>query len=207
MILHAATSNPGKLAEFANSAASAGVDVLALPNLAAMPEPIEDATTFMGNAELKAIAYSLLTPGLLVLSDDSGIEVPALDNQPGVRSARFADDEGYDLHSGAKRDGRNNNLLLERMLHAGAWADRSARFICALALACDGHVLLRAEGLCSGELLRAPRGDHGFGYDPLFLIPPLGLTMAELSREQKWQISHRGNAFRALLTQLPSAAL
>ncbi len=226
MTLYAATSNPGKLAEFATSAASAGVEVHALPNLAAMPEPVEDADTFQGNADLKAIAYSLLAPGLLVLSDDSGIEIPALQNAPGVRSARFADDHPYlqsvistevsrlhAMRSGETRssaapaptkDDRNNALLLHLIQ---SHTDRRASFVCALALARDGQILLRAEGLCTGELLHAPRGTAGFGYDPLFLIPHLNLTVAELPREQKWQLSHRGNAFRALLAQLQTAAL
>jgi XTP/dITP diphosphohydrolase len=203
MILYAATSNPGKLAEFATSAASAGVEVLALPGLAAMPEPIEDADTFQGNADLKAIAYSNLAPGLLVLSDDSGITVDALHGAPGVRSARFADDLAFEPGLGTK-DQRNNALLLHLMQ---PHTDRSAHFVCTLALARDGQVLLRAEGLCTGELLHAARGDYGFGYDPLFVIPALNLTMAELPREQKWQISHRGNAFRSLLTQLQTAGL
>ena len=92
MTLYAATSNPGKLAEFATSASTSGIEVLPLPNLNQIPEPVEDALTFQGNSDLKAIAYSLAAPGLLVFADDSGLEVPALHNQPGVRSARFADD-------------------------------------------------------------------------------------------------------------------
>jgi XTP/dITP diphosphohydrolase len=204
MLIHTATSNPGKLAEFATSAAGFGVQVVALPNLANLPEPVEDADTFAGNADLKAIAYSLHAPGLLVLCDDSGIAVDALHGAPGVRSARFADDLAFEPGLGSK-DQRNNALLLHLMQ---PHADRRASFVCALALARDGQVLLRAEGSVEGELLHAPpRGTAGFGYDPLFLIPALNLTMAELPREQKWQLSHRGNAFRALLTQLQTAAL
>jgi len=228
MTLYAATTNPGKLAEFATSASSQGIAVEALPNLAQMAEPIEDALTFMGNAEKKAAAYSLLAPNRLIFADDSGLEVPALHNQPGVRSARFADDLGFELpqksvistgaqHSGetpvsapananpGTRDARNNRCLLSLLAQLPN-PSRAARFVCALALARDGKVLLRAEGTVDGELLRAPRGSAGFGYDPLFLIPHLNLTMAELSREQKWQLSHRGNAFRNLLTQLQSSA-
>jgi XTP/dITP diphosphohydrolase len=204
VILYAATSNPGKLAEFATSASGAGIEVLALPGLKSMPEPIEDADTFMGNAEKKAIAYSLLARdaegrGLLVFADDSGLEATALGGAPGVRSARFADDAGYRVGSGESIDSRNNTLLLERLQPA---TDRSARFVCALALARDGEVLLRAEGFVAGEILHAPRGANGFGYDPLFLIPSLGLTTAELPPAQKWELSHRGNAFRSLLAQI-----
>jgi XTP/dITP diphosphohydrolase len=205
MILYAATSNSGKLAEFATSAATAGsargeeIAVLALPGLATMPEPVEDAATFQGNADLKAIAYSLLAPGLLVFADDSGLEVKALGGQPGVRSARFADDLDFEPNSPRTRDERNNVLLLQLMRQQ---ANRTARFVCTLALARDGQVLLRAEGAVEGQLLHAPRGKDGFGYDPLFLIPDLNLTFAELPREQKWELSHRGNAFRSLLVQL-----
>jgi XTP/dITP diphosphohydrolase len=206
MTLYAATSNPGKLAEFATSASSAGIEVRALPSLATMPEPREDAATFMGNAELKAIAYSLLAPGLLVFADDSGLEVDTLGGQPGVCSARFADDLYFELNSSRTKDDRNNRCLLS-LLNALPNPTRAARFVCALALARDGQVLLRAEGTVEGQILDTPRGADGFGYDPLFLIPSLDLTLAEVPREQKWQLSHRGNAFRSLLAQLHHAHL
>ncbi|WP_158788472.1 non-canonical purine NTP pyrophosphatase [Granulicella sp. L46] len=211
MTLYAATSNPGKLAEFATSASTSGIEVLALPNLHQIPEPIEDATTFQGNADLKAIAYSLAAPNLLVFADDSGLEVPALNSQPGVRSARFADDYTTEhpeepvidtpVSLGSKDD-RNNALLLQLMQNEPS---RTARFVCNLALARNGQVLFRAEGSVEGQLLHTPRGADGFGYDPLFLVPSLNLTFAEIPREQKWQLSHRGNAFRALLAQLASS--
>jgi len=206
MTLYAATSNPGKLGEFATSASTVGFEVLALPGLATMPEPVEDAPTFMGNAEKKAVAYSLLAPGLLVFADDSGLEAEALGGQPGVRSARFADDLGFKAHSTALKDERNNRCLLSLLAQLPN-ASHSARFVCALALARDGKVLLRAEDEVSGLLLSAPRGKDGFGYDPLFLLPALGLTMAEISRDQKWQIGHRGKAFRGLLASLQKATL
>lgn len=204
LALYAATSNRGKLAELAECASGAGVEVLALPGLSAMPEPVEDADTFMGNAEKKAVAYSLLARdagarGLLVFADDSGLEVPSLGGAPGVRSARFADDAGYRVCTGESVDRRNNALLLERLHEV---EDRRARFVCALALARDGEVLLCAEGFVAGEILRAPRGSAGFGYDPLFLLPALGLTTAELSPALKWGLSHRGEAFRSLLAQV-----
>jgi XTP/dITP diphosphohydrolase len=180
--------------------------------MAEMPEPVEDAPTFMANAELKAVAYSRLAlaagrAGLLVFADDSGLEVQALDGEPGVRSARFAEDAGYGAGTGAKKDERNNGLLLDRLTWTSAWASRAARFVCALALARDGEVLLRAEGEVDGEILRKPRGTDGFGYDPLFLVPPLGLTMAELGPEQKWEVSHRGRAFRELLGKVRECEL
>jgi XTP/dITP diphosphohydrolase len=198
MTLYAATTNPGKLAEFATCAGSSGVDVLALPGLAVMPEPVEDAPTFFGNAEKKAAAYSLLAPGLLVFADDSGLEVDALGGQPGVRSARFADDLSFEPDSTLTKDERNNRCLLS-LLAQLPHPPRAARFVCTLALARDGQILLRSEATVEGEILSTPRGTDGFGYDPLFFIPSLDLTLAELPREQKWQLSHRGNAFRALL--------
>ncbi|HZL28654.1 MAG TPA: non-canonical purine NTP pyrophosphatase [Acidobacteriaceae bacterium] len=201
MVLYAATTNPGKLAEFAESASDDGIDVRALPNIAALPEPVEDAATFMGNAEIKAVAYSLASPGLMVFADDSGLEIDALGGAPGVRSARFADDRGFDVPSGAGKDERNNLCVLSLLAGVPA-APRGARFVCALVLARDGKVELRAEGKVEGEILDAPRGQDGFGYDPLFLLPDLGLTMAELAHERKWKLSHRGNAFRDLLGQL-----
>jgi XTP/dITP diphosphohydrolase len=202
MILYAATSNAGKLREFATSAGGVGIDVLALPGLGTMPEPVEDAATFMGNAELKAKAYSLLAPGLLVMADDSGLEVAALGGDPGVRSARFADDLAFEVGAGSK-DERNNRCVLSLLAQLPN-VERGARFVCALAVARDGEVLLRAEGFCEGEILSEGRGVDGFGYDPLFVVPTLGKTASELTAEEKWQISHRGNAFRSLLAQIES---
>lgn len=206
MQIYAATSNPGKLREFTGSARAADIEVLALPGLATMPEPVEDAPDFMGNAALKAIAYSILAPSLLVMADDSGLEVDALDGRPGVRSARFADDLGFESSSGLGKDDRNNRCLLSLLQTLGGnpatQPSRSARFVCTIAVARNGIVLHRASGGVEGELLRAPRGDQGFGYDPLFLLPSLGRTMAELAPSEKWEISHRGQAFRSLLRDL-----
>ena len=205
MILYAATTNPGKLAEFANCARGNDIEVLALPNLATLPEPVEDAATFMGNAELKAVAYSLASPDMLVFADDSGLEVDALNGEPGVRSARFADDRGFDLDSDADKDARNNACLLS-LLKAVPEAPRTARFVCALALAYEGQILINATGTVEGEILAEPRGKLGFGYDPLFLVPKLGLTLAELPPDWKWKVGHRGNAFRNLLLQIEDLA-
>ncbi len=209
MTIYAATTNSGKLHEFAESANSEGMEVLALPGLAIMPEPVEDAPDFMGNAVLKAVAYSRIAPGLPVFADDSGLEIDALGGRPGVRSARFADDLSFDNGSAFSKDERNNRCVLSLLrgveTATQGRAGRKARFVCALALARDGEVLLRAEGEVEGEILpasEAPRGENGFGYDPLFFIPKLGKTMAELSRAEKWAISHRGHAFRSLLLQL-----
>jgi XTP/dITP diphosphohydrolase len=216
--IYAATTNQGKLREFSECAGEQGVEVLVLPGMETMPEPVEDAATFMGNAELKAVAYSKLAvaagmAGLMVFADDSGLEVDALGGQPGVRSARFADDLGFEVGQGSSisKDERNNRTVMSllRDLPQALEADggmtldnRGARFVCALALAKDGEVLLRAEGEVSGVVLEEPRGTDGFGYDPLFLVPALGKTLAETTREEKWGVSHRGNAFRELLRQL-----
>ena len=211
MTIYAATTNIGKLREFAESARAKHIDVLALPGLATMPEPAEDAPSFMGNAALKAAAYSRQAPGLLVFADDSGLEIAALGGSPGVRSARFADDLGFEPGSTLSRDERNNRCVLSLMAQLEAASEgrvsRAARFVCALALARDGEVLLRANGEVEVDLLDAPHGDNGFGYDPLFFMPKLGRTLAELSREEKWAVSHRGNAFRDLLQQLRAARL
>ncbi|HEY5381184.1 MAG TPA: non-canonical purine NTP pyrophosphatase [Acidobacteriaceae bacterium] len=213
MTLYAATKNAGKLKEFAECARGAGIEVLALPGLPDMPEPLEDAASFMGNAELKAVAYSRLTltsgrRGLLVFADDSGLEIDALGGQPGVRSARFADDVDFEPGQGS-RDDRNNRLVLSLLQQTPETREgrstRAARFVCALALARDGAIILRAEGEVEGQIRPAPRGKDGFGYDPLFLVPALGRTMAELSPDEKWALSHRGNAFRELLRQLANS--
>ncbi|MGI4826857.1 MAG: non-canonical purine NTP pyrophosphatase [Janthinobacterium lividum] len=210
MTLYAATTNAGKLREFAECAITEALEVQALPALASMPEPVEDAPSFLGNAELKAKAYSLRAPGLLVFADDSGLEVQALGGDPGIRSARFADDLDFKTGSGLSRDERNNQCLLS-LLQRGktdpeSHAGRQARFICALALARDGQVLLRSQGAVEGEILDAPLGFSGFGYDPLFFMPKLGKSMAELSRVEKWAVSHRGLAFRDLLRQVRSGS-
>ena len=214
MTIYAATTNQGKLREFAECAGEQGVEVLALPGIETMQEPVEDAATFEGNAEKKAVAYSKLAAGLMVFADDSGLEVDALGGQPGVRSARFADDLGFEVGAGTK-DERNNRAVISllRDLPEALDADggltldnRGARFVCALVLAKDGQVVLRARGDVEGEILDAPRGTDGFGYDPLFLVPELGKTLAEVSKEEKWRVSHRGNAFRELLRQLKDFA-
>src|SRR5215469_12756239 len=214
MTIYAATTNQGKLREFAECAGEQGVEVLALPGIETMQEPVEDAATFEGNAEKKAVAYSKLAAGLMVFADDSGLEVDALGGEPGVRSARFADDLGFEVGSGTKGE-RNNRAVVSllRDLPEALDADggltldnRGARFVCALVLAKDGKVVLRARGEVEGEVLDEPRGVDGFGYDPLFLVQGMGKTLAETTREEKWRVSHRGNAFRELLRQLKDFA-
>lgn len=198
LILYAATSNRGKLAEFQAAAAEAAKaggpllrvePVLHFPSLPACPE---DGSTFEENARKKALHYSSLAGGL-VFADDSGLEVQALGGAPGVLSARY---------SGAgATDARNNQKLLS-VLEAFPAAPRQARFVCVIALAQEGRLLDTFEGYFEGLIANIPRGSGGFGYDPLFLLPELGRTFAELAPEEKWRYSHRGRAFRALLQSL-----
>jgi XTP/dITP diphosphohydrolase len=198
--LYAATTNPGKLRDFSVAAAEGGLTVAPLPDLNEISAPAENQPTFAGNARLKAQYYSGFAPGF-VLADDSGIEVDALGGEPGVRSARFAEDAGYVPRGTGEIsiDARNNLYLLSRLRGV---ALRTARYRCALALARDHEVLLTAEGFVDGQILTAPRGTGGFGYDPLFYLPQFRLTMAEISIEQKNVVSHRGRALRALLPGL-----
>lgn len=200
LILYAATTNPGKLRDFAVAAESSGIRIEPLPRLSEIPAPHEDQPTFAGNASLKAAYYSRFTAGY-VLADDSGLEVDALAGEPGVRSARYAQDLRFDTPEARTTDERNNLCLLARMQGV---AHRAAWYHCVLALARAGEVLLTADGSVEGEILTVPRGTGGFGYDPLFWVPPLQRTMAEIPLDEKHTLSHRGRAFRALLPQLLS---
>ena len=200
MRLYVATSNPGKLRDFAHAAAAfPQVEIVPLPGLGYISAPEEDADTFLGNALIKARAYSQLAPGENVLADDSGISVPALGGAPGVRSARYAEDEGF--HAPGTPDERNLACLLARTAHLRP-AARIAHYTCVLAAVRNGRLLATGTGELHGTLLTAPRGDHGFGYDPIFLIPSLSLTMAEIDPETRLRLSHRGQALIALLCRL-----
>lgn len=198
-----ATSNAGKLRDFATAAALFQIPVAVLPGLAEIPAPDEDGATFEENARIKAIAYSRARPGLLVVADDSGLEVDALRGEPGVRSARFAGDAGFaGGDDGTSVDDRNNLYLLERLQRAGAVLPSPARYRCVLAAARDGVCFLTASGAVEGVILSAPRGTGGFGYDPLFYLPEQDLTMAEIDHEARQSLSHRGRALQGLLEQL-----
>jgi XTP/dITP diphosphohydrolase len=205
MVLYVATTNPGKLRDFAYAAeAHPGLQLQTLPELASIPAPPEDEPTFEGNARAKAIYYSNHAPRLYVLADDSGLEVTCLDGAPGVRSARFADDEKFPSAPGSTLDERNNAALL-RALDSIPEPCRQGRYRCALALACDGKVLATSDGTVEGSILAAPQGESGFGYDPLFLLPDFNQTMAELDPTDRLSVSHRGRALRSLLDHLPPA--
>jgi XTP/dITP diphosphohydrolase len=202
--LYIATSNPGKLRDFAVAAESfasedLGFSIAPMPCMDRIPPPPENEATFEGNARAKAIYYSRLAPGFDIIADDSGIEVDALDGCPGVRSARFAADAGFTSTGDADTD---NNLLLLQKLSGAPEEKRTARYRCALALANSGECVLTAEGAVEGRITTEPQGSGGFGYDPLFYLSELGKTMAEIDLETKISLSHRGRALQGLLEQI-----
>ncbi len=193
-----ATSNPGKLRELRATArlAGSGTTVASLPDFSAWPQVEEDGLTFDANARKKAEHYSRYAAGELVLGDDSGLEVDALHGEPGVRSARYA---VLDSPASSLSVDQANNVRLLLKMQAVADHLRAARFVCVVAAARDGLCLATFRGEIVGIILHEPRGANGFGYDPLFYLPELQKTMAELSTEQKASVSHRGRAFRKFL--------
>jgi XTP/dITP diphosphohydrolase len=195
------TSNSGKLRDFAGAAAAFGVEVAALPGLKSVPPPEETGATFEENARLKAEFYSRLAPSEIVIADDSGLEVEALNGAPGVHSARYAAMESQ--ATGNSPDAANNARLL-RDLAQCRHSSRTARFVCVIAAARNRQVLATFRGTAEGEIIATPRGHNGFGYDPLFLFPTLGKTFAELSAEEKAHYSHRGAAFKHFLGWMSS---
>jgi len=196
--LGVASSNEGKLREYRALAGSAGasLDLVLIPNFDALPKFDEVAETFAENAVGKALHYSRLSEGL-VIADDSGLVVPALGGAPGVHSARYAG-------PGASDADRISKLLAA--MRGKKNRDRRARFVCVVALAERGEPRGVFSASAEGELLDAPRGEGGFGYDPIFFFPVLGKSYAEVSREEKNQYSHRGKAFRKALDFLASGS-
>jgi XTP/dITP diphosphohydrolase len=186
-----ATHNQGKLLEFRALLEDKGWEILGLTDLSIEEEVKETGGSFAENARLKAIGYSKKTD-LPILADDSGLEVFSLGGRPGIESARYAG-------PGASDADRVRKLLAELELAGGA---RDARFVCALALAQRGAILLESEGECLGEIAPVPRGTQGFGYDPVFWVPELGRTYAELNEEEENRHSHRAHAVAALLAKL-----
>lgn len=189
-----ATSNAGKLRDFAAAAAEHRIEVAGLPNFSSLPAVPEDEPTFEANARKKAEAYSRFAPGAIVLADDSGLEVTALKGAPGVYSARYAAQSPQENASDATN---NAKLLVE--LQKVPEDERQAKFVCVIVAARDGKALASFRGEARGVILHAPRGSGGFGYDPLFYFPTLGKTFAELSAAEKARVSHRGQAFRKFL--------
>ncbi len=199
-----ATSNTGKIRDFAGAAVEFGVQVECMPGFGSYPLVVEDGDTFESNAQKKAQQYSLHAPGELVISDDSGLEVDALGGAPGVHSARYAADEP--ALAGDNTDDVENNAKLMREIEKIPQEQRGARFVCVIAAARDGKTLAAFRGEAKGEILLTPRGNNGFGYDPLFFFPSIGKTFAELSAEEKARHSHRGAAFRKFLNWMKTNA-
>jgi len=181
-----ATTNPGKLREIRALLPDALVQLIGLSDLPAIREPEETGATFQENARLKALYYASHT-GLLTVAEDSGLVIDALGGEPGVLSARF-------LRPDATYEERFAEIF--RRLNAHPARSRTARFVAALACVSRGEVIYETTGIVEGEIAEAPRGRGGFGYDPIFVYPPYGRTLAEVSEPEKIAIAHRGIAFR-----------
>ena len=194
-----ATSNEGKIRDLVGAAAAHDIQIATLPNFADLPTVVEDGLTFEANARKKAEHYSAYSDGELVIADDSGLEVDALQGAPGVRSARYAADEHNAHDDSANSNDEANNARLLRELHDVPEEYRTGRFVCVIAVARNGHTLATFHGKAEGVILHAPRGSNGFGYDPLFFFPQIEKTFAELTAEEKAKYSHRGAAFRQFL--------
>jgi len=189
-----ATGNPGKIVEI-RAMLDADVRWLGLSELAPMDEIAEDGTTFTENARKKALGYAK-TAGLCTLADDSGLVVDALGGAPGVKSARFSGEKPKDTDR-TLIDHRNIAKTLE-LLKDVPQEKRTARFVCRLCLASPERVLIETEGILEGLITDREIGQNGFGYDPIFFVPHLKKTIAQLSNQEKNAISHRGNAIRKL---------
>jgi len=204
--VYLATSNLGKIRDFEAAARNLSVNVGPLPGLETASPPLEDGSTFEANARIKAEYYSRLAPGELVAADDSGLVVDALNGAPGVHSARYAALLSGDATTVNSHDADNNRMLISQLERLPA-SKRSGKFVCVIAVARDGTTLDTFYGEACGELLAAPRGSSGFGYDPLFYFPALGKTFAEITLAEKAQYSHRGKAFRKLLEWVQKGAV
>ncbi len=183
-----ATSNEGKVKEIQHFLKGLPVEIQSLKQWDNVPEVEEDKDTFAANALKKARVISLFC-GEITLADDSSLEVEALEGLPGVRSARFAGSNASDEE--------NNHLLLEKLKSVPS-SQRDARFVCVLALFSPDGAYRIIEGTCEGKILFAPKGDGGFGYDPLFFHEPTGLTFAQMEADVKNKVSHRGKALQKL---------
>jgi XTP/dITP diphosphohydrolase len=187
-----ATTNPGKIREIEGILRGVPVELRTLASLPAIAEPEETGATFADNARLKALYYASAT-GFPCVADDSGLEIDALGGLPGVHSARW---EGDDY---AIKFAKIRERLAERGLTTSA-----ARFVCRVALAEAGRIVFESEGTVEGTIAPEPRGEHGFGYDPIFFYPPFARTLGEVPRDEKAAVSHRGKAFSALRDYLLS---
>lgn len=193
MTLYCATTNPGKLREFRLAAEKFGggrLEIMPIPNVGSIAPAEETGATFEENAVEKAVYYGKHAPGPL-FADDSGLEVPALGDQPGVQSARFA--------GPGATDQANNKLLLKKLRGVDT---RAGRFVCVIALVENGRLLRTFRGVVEGRILDVPAGSNGFGYDPLFWYPPFGCSFGEVSADRKLLVSHRGRALREMIDWL-----
>src|SRR6201997_4029512 len=192
-----ATTNPGKLRDLAGAAAPHGIEIAGIPNFASLPTVVEDGLTFEENARKKAEQYSRSVPGEIVVADDSGLEVDALNGAPGVHSARYAAEEPHQADENTDDDANNARVLRE--LNGVPAEKRTGRFVCVIAAARNGQTLATFRGVAEGVILDHLRGTGGFGYDPMFYFPEIQKTFAELTPEEKANYSHRGAAFRKFL--------
>jgi len=194
-----ASTNRGKLAELKSMISSADVDVewLSLNAFLNVPEVAEDGETFAENARRKALEYSKAT-GLWTIADDSGLCIDALGGEPGVKSARFSGEKETDRNL---LDHKNMEKVL-RLLEGAPKAKRTCRFVCNLCLASAQEIMLETQGFLEGYIAEEEMGENGFGYDPIFFVPELNKTVAQLSAEEKNAISHRGNAIKKLKPKL-----
>jgi XTP/dITP diphosphohydrolase len=193
-----ATTNPNKVREIRVILDGTGVELIGLGDVAAVPEPEETGATFEENARDKARYYAGAT-GMVAVAEDSGLVIDGLDGEPGVHSARYGGELG--------RTYPEKFALVYGKLAARRALGSPARFVCALALASGGRILFEARGIVEGRIADAPRGEGGFGYDPIFFYPPLGCTLAEISAADKASVSHRGKAFQQLRSFLESRPL
>ncbi len=191
-----ASKNPHKLEEISQITSRFGMELVLQSQLGVDLDVEETGTTFEENSLQKAWAVMKAT-GLPALADDSGIAVDALGGEPGVYSARYGFDESLD-------DWGRLQLLLKNMEKVPD-GQRQAKFVCVITMVTPEEQIIQARGEIHGELTRKPRGENGFGYDPIFYYPPLGKTTAELTAEEKHAVSHRGNALRALQEKLKEA--
>ena len=189
-----ASNNPGKVIEFRELLAGCGWEIVAPTDIGIDLDVEETGVTYAENARIKAQAFCAAS-GLASLADDSGLEVDALGGAPGVISARYAGEHATDA--------ANNALLLENLRGV---ENRTARFVCVIALVQDGKLVKSFRGTVEGRVIDEARGDGGFGYDPLFYCPAFGCTFGEATIEQKMQVSHRGRALEAMFTYLRSIA-
>ena len=188
MRLLVATTNPDKLREIRSLLADVPIELATLRDLAPIEEPDETGETFQDNARLKALYYAARS-GMLTVAEDSGLSIDALQGDPGVRSARF-------LRPDATYPERFSEIYKRLAAHTAQ--NRAARFVCALAVASGDTILFETTGIVQGEIIEPPRGDRGFGYDPIFYYPPYRSTLAEVTEDTKLHVAHRGQAFRAL---------